>query len=834
MPFGKPKSKARRLSRVKGKNKAKYTYIRKTPPRPAVAAVHAANSDDAALRGLVTHLTNQLAESKRQLAQSQKKANRDRMKCSRNHLPIALPVGKIKRLMAAPPTPETRKQLSTEFTKAVTKIGSFFAQEQHRTVHILLEWTRTLNNLPPGDLAHLCHTDCAECRSQRDESSVKKDTDEEMARLFALREVMDERKISEVDAHAIFHTVAAMGGSQALKSINATTLRRLRRALDSAIRQKITITKTDYGTVCDVRELTRAMIDYNNLGAGEYDNNVLADGRSFGSARTTTFVASRLVAQDGQLLENTNSRMAIWPLAILRCKETYELLKAGTRDLRRDLKTLQTGGIEVAPVTEEGPPPADAPLVHAAITLWLSGDMKLLLLVTGLNAASSDHACLYCPCGRLGRRDPTREWKIDRELGNLECPGQIRVNLFDFIPLARIVLDVLHLFMRIADRLMRNTLSHAIASVAPPAIQAADRSEQAQWLTDTIGASWGKLCKTQLTIREDKQNSDGFAWSRLNGTKQREIITSFEHREVFEGRPLLACALDQSWSMFWSLYTQINRREITAEMDQWFDSAQQWLMCATFKTVVSMSAGDLDRYRVSVDTQELATQTYGDNPRWVWVLDNPVFEAAFLTPYVHQFVWHVHEILPTLPGKSVFVFSCQSLELQNNLHGQSWFRANCKRPDIEDATIILGQLRLFYNVNAAKTRYGKDKVLWPCPEEGCTQKPYSGIKWLTKHLENVHSVAGDVSYTQWNRSSHLGTNATKVPATVPVLQAQAAARYRILTEQARLQAKARRRHTSDRHDDKRQAKRAATARALTPGSAAALDHLNRSLLAGQV
>ena len=67
-------------------------------------------------------------------------------------------------------------------------------------------------------------------------------------------------------------------------------------------------------------------------------------------------------------------------------------------------------------------------------------------------------------------------------------------------------------------------------------------------------------------------------------------------------------------------------------------------------------------------------------------LVQPPFPTTFLTPYVHIFAFHVGEILQHI--RSLADFSCQSLELCNNLQGASWYRQNSKRADEEAEQIL--------------------------------------------------------------------------------------------------------------------------------------------------
>lgn len=198
----------------------------------------------------------------------------------------------------------------------------------------------------------------------------------------------------------------------------------------------MSITSDDDGVYCDVDELLKLMVKHHNLKLGDdevFDVNVLADGRSYGGARSTTLVCLRLVRRNGEVLERPTSQDALFPVAILKCQEVYEDIKRSTAGLRGALKRVQQQGLTVG----------DKKL---QLRLWLSGDMKLLLLVLGLGAANSDQSCVYCTSTKEERMDPMAKWSISRLFDMTN--GQIRENLFDFIPLERVVVDLLHMLMR--------------------------------------------------------------------------------------------------------------------------------------------------------------------------------------------------------------------------------------------------------------------------------------------------------------------------------------------------------------------------------------------------
>ena len=96
--------------------------------------------------------------------------------------------------------------------------------------------------------------------------------------------------------------------------------------------------------------------------------------------------------------------------------------------------------------------------------MFLGGDYKFLLMVMGLKGSTSDYSCLWCKIHKLQRCEMSKDidfhntGEIKRTLQEIrEFQGStkfccIHPPLFD-IDLDHVVLDELHLMMRITDRL---------------------------------------------------------------------------------------------------------------------------------------------------------------------------------------------------------------------------------------------------------------------------------------------------------------------------------------------------------------------------------------------
>ena len=142
-------------------------------------------------------------------------------------------------------------------------------------------------------------------------------------------------------------------------------------------------------------------------------------------------------------------------LAIFKQPESYECLKLALADIIHEVEHLKE--IQVEGITFK-------------ITYYLGGDWKFLAVVTGIDSASSNHACIWCKCKKDERCDIQREWSLsDKNKGarttdeNMELAQRPRSRkeysvshkpLFPSIPLTHVVINSLHLFLRTSDVLI--------------------------------------------------------------------------------------------------------------------------------------------------------------------------------------------------------------------------------------------------------------------------------------------------------------------------------------------------------------------------------------------
>lgn len=173
---------------------------------------------------------------------------------------------------------------------------------------------------------------------------------------------------------------------------------------------------------------------------------ISGDGTCFGKRlKLVNITFTILNEKEAAMSEKDN-----YVLAILKTTESYDNLKESLSDLTAEMTKLskvKVGG------------------KHYNIEYFLGGDWKFLACVCGLGAANQDHACICCKCPPNQRRDIQRAWSLSNsaqgarsleEIANFAKSKKLNCKatpLFSFTPLDHVIIDTLHLFLRISDNL---------------------------------------------------------------------------------------------------------------------------------------------------------------------------------------------------------------------------------------------------------------------------------------------------------------------------------------------------------------------------------------------
>ncbi len=139
-------------------------------------------------------------------------------------------------------------------------------------------------------------------------------------------------------------------------------------------------------------------------------------------------------------------------LAIFKETEKYDQLAVALADIRDEVEFLSS--IELDGVTYN-------------VTYYLGADWKFLAIVTGIGSASCEHACIWCKCKASEQCDLDMEWSvcdpssgartITENVALFQLPRsrkQYNVSYCPLFPLSNVVIDNLHLFLRVSGVLI--------------------------------------------------------------------------------------------------------------------------------------------------------------------------------------------------------------------------------------------------------------------------------------------------------------------------------------------------------------------------------------------
>ena len=140
----------------------------------------------------------------------------------------------------------------------------------------------------------------------------------------------------------------------------------------------------------------------------------------------------------------------------MQCPETGECIQKVLKELINEFNILDT--VTVGEKVIE-------------IEKFLGGDLNFVNQVTGIGGFASTFSCLWCKCPKQDRADMSKDWSmtdVSKDARtvkeNTQCAQKPKSNktrfncnsapIFPSVPIAKLVPDTLHLFLRIMDQLV--------------------------------------------------------------------------------------------------------------------------------------------------------------------------------------------------------------------------------------------------------------------------------------------------------------------------------------------------------------------------------------------
>lgn len=266
--------------------------------------------------------------------------------------------------------------------------------------------------------------------------------------------------------------------------------------------------------------------------------------------------------------ENVMSSRGNRTIAIVNGPEKYDTLEHSFSSVISEINTvLEAGFIDV-----------DGKQVK--IEMFLGGDYKFLLMVMGLSGATSAHACLWCLIHKLDRWDtsnPLDHYNLGemkrtlyhiKSMLPLEKYSVINKPLFN-IELDHVILDELHLMMRVTDRLTENIITEVMERDGESDLgkkRGEKKGIYLEALVSTINkigipfSVWGKK-------NADGKGSGSYEWTSLIGSDKKKLMellpAQLEQNDILY--PETRQTVVQLWSDFHELYNIISDYDTKAE-----------------------------------------------------------------------------------------------------------------------------------------------------------------------------------------------------------------------------------------------------------------------------
>ena len=312
-------------------------------------------------------------------------------------------------------------------------------------------------------------------------------------------------------------------------------------------------------------------------------------------------------------------------MAIFKEPESYTSMQACLSDEAESLASITIDG-----VTFE-------------IEYYLGGDWKFLAMATGIDSATSTYACIWCKCPRAERANTTKKWSItDTSKGartieeNVQLGGRStakfnvsHVPLFPKIPLTRVIVDNLHMFLRVSDVLIDLFIVE---------LRALDRINQVTKLKSMEHLA--HLLRFEKSVKELGVSGYSFWIGR------------------------------ESRKLKWRSFTGPEKLKVLSLVELFFEVENVKEIQALWREFIQVNES------LSVKPENMQSnhaETFEEKARTFVRSFNDQYTTKHVTPYMHCMMNHVAEFMK-LHG-SILPFTQQGLEKYNDTMTKDYFRA---------------------------------------------------------------------------------------------------------------------------------------------------------------
>lgn len=346
--------------------------------------------------------------------------------------------------------------------------------------------------------------------------------------------------------------------------------------------------------------------------------------------RNTNFIIMSFAFLDGN--GNAMSAKGNHTIAVIKESECYQVMKESLRDVFSGINSLNsTKKIEVGNK-------------NINLEFFLGGDYKFLLMVLGLQSATSNHSCLWCKVHKNQR------WDMSHNLSYYNSPplnrtieeikqmagkkkdnyGCVNPPLIE-IDLDHVILDELHLMLRVVDVLIDNILEDVLEWDKIDDLSKRRCEEKGKHLDNFVNAV--RSCGVSFNVWQ-KAGTTGpskFETTSLRGDDKKILLTLLPNKLELVIQEDTCEIVTEVWKDFNELYKIITKLNPTADdISGYFEKAKNWVLL--FLSLGGRRKG---------------------------------YNRARVTPYMHAMVYHIPIFFNKF--KSLKIYTGQGVECNNDV-----------------------------------------------------------------------------------------------------------------------------------------------------------------------
>lgn len=276
-------------------------------------------------------------------------------------------------------------------------------------------------------------------------------------------------------------------------------------------------------------------------------------------------------------------------IAIVDAGENYFTLKEAFQLVFQELNHLiKTGLIEMG-------------VDKLKTEIFLGGDYKFILMMLGLKGATADYACAWCKTPKEDR------WKVQKSYNFFNSPPIKRTlkeinklckekpkkdNKYNYsceheplinIELDHIIVDELHLMLRITDKVLSNLINHSLdwdMEVELDRVRGQEKGVHLKRTVEFIRSLGISFNVWEVKNADGTRSSGRYDWTSLMGDDKKKLLYGLTEKEgvlqLFQ-KPEVGEVFLKIWKEFANLYTVITNWSPDKTPDEIWKKASSWI-----------------------------------------------------------------------------------------------------------------------------------------------------------------------------------------------------------------------------------------------------------------